>query len=129
MILSRQPLLILVLSFILGIFFQDYFSLDQNSVYLILFFVFLLFGLIFLKNLFLFKLRNAFLISLFFGLGISFHFYNNLNNENLNLKTNETLVFKVSKKLNSNERYKKYEVVAEVENQSFNAIVSVEKDK
>lgn len=129
MILSKQPLLILVLSFILGIFFQDYFSLGQNSVYLILFLVFLLFGLIFLKNLFLFKLRNAFLVSLFFGLGISFHFYNNLNNRNLNLKTNETIVFKVLKKLNSNEKYKKYEVVAEIVDQSFDAIVSLEKDK
>lgn len=66
---------------------------------------------------------------LFFGLGISFHFYNHLNEERFNLKTNETIVFKVSKKLNSNEKYKKYEVVAEFGNRSFEAIVNVENDQ
>lgn len=66
---------------------------------------------------------------LFFGLGISFHFYNHLNEERFNLKTNETIVFKVSKKLNSNEKYKKYEVVAEFGNRFFEAIVNVEKDQ
>lgn len=128
MILDRQPLLILVISFILGIFFQDKFSFEQNSILIILLFSFLFFGLLFLRNQILFKLRNVFLVSLFFGLGISFHFYNQLNDGKFNLKTNETIVFKVSKKLNSNEKYKKYEVFAEVENQSFKAIVSVEKD-
>ncbi|MCX8525724.1 ComEC family competence protein [Chryseobacterium formosus] len=128
MILDRQPLLILVISFMLGIFFQDKFSFEQNSILIILLFSFLFFGLLFLKNQILFKFRNVFLVVLFFGLGISFHFYNQLNDGKFNLKTNETIVFKVSKKLNSNEKYKKYDVFAEVENQSFNAIISVEKD-
>ncbi|MFY1048275.1 ComEC/Rec2 family competence protein [Chryseobacterium sp. GP-SGM7] len=129
MILDRQPLLILVISFILGIFFQDQFSFELYSIYLILLFSLLVFGLLFQKKRILFKLRNVFLVSLFFGLGISFHFYNQLSKEKFNLKTNETIIFKVSKKLNSNEKYKKYEVFAEVENQSFNAIVIVEKDQ
>ncbi|HEX7870442.1 MAG TPA: DUF4131 domain-containing protein, partial [Chryseobacterium sp.] len=129
MILDRQPLLILVISFILGIFFQDKFSFEQNSILIILLFSFLFFGLLFLKNQILFKFRNVFLVSLFFVLGISFHFYNQMNDGKFNLRTNETIVFKVSKKLNSNEKYKKYEVFAAVENQSFNAIVSVEKDQ
>ncbi|MCX8533776.1 ComEC/Rec2 family competence protein [Chryseobacterium luquanense] len=129
MILDRQPLLILVISFILGIFFQDKFSLEQNSILIILLFSFLFLGLLSLKNQIVFKLRNVFLVSLFFGLGISFHFYNQLNDGKFNLKTNETIIFKVSKKLNSNEKYKKYEIFAEVGNQSFDAIVSVEKDQ
>lgn len=129
MILNRQPFLILVISFILGIFFQDKFSFEQNSIVLILLFSILISGLFFLNNQFLFKIRNVLLLVLFFGLGVSFHFYNHLNEEKFNLKTNETLVFKISKKLNSNEKYKKYEVVAEVENKSFEAIVSIEKDR
>ena len=128
MILNRQPLLILVISFILGIFFQDYFACTQNTIYLVLFFTFFFFGLTFLQNVFLFKLRNTFLITLFFGLGISFHFYNNSSVRKLNLKTDETIVFKVSKKLNSNEKYKKYEVLAQAGNEPFNAILSIEKD-
>ncbi|WP_435522599.1 DUF4131 domain-containing protein [Chryseobacterium indoltheticum] len=95
--------------------------------FLIVAFLFFGFGLFFLKNQFLFKIRNVLLAILFFGLGISFHFYNNLNEEKFNLKTNETIIFKISKKLNSNEKYKKYEVVAEVEDQSFQAIFNVEK--
>jgi len=129
MILNRQPILILVISFILGIFFQDKFSFEQNSIFLIVLFSILIFGLFFLKNQFLFKIRNILLMILFFGLGISFHFYNNLNKEKFDLKTNETIVFKVSKKLNSNENYKKYEVVAKVGNRSFEAIVNVENDQ
>ncbi|WP_262149317.1 ComEC/Rec2 family competence protein [Chryseobacterium foetidum] len=129
MILNRQPLLILVLSFILGIFFQDYFSFEQNSVYLILIFSLITSALFFLKNHFVFKSRNVFLTTLFFGIGISFHFYNSLHAGNLNLKTNETIVFKVSKKLNSNEKYKKYEVSARVGERSFDAIVSIGKDQ
>lgn len=129
MILNRQPLLILVISFILGIFFQDDFSFEQSSVTIILVISILISGLFFIKNQILFKIRNILLVLLFFGLGISFHFYNQIHYEKFNIKTNETIVFKVSKKLNSNEKYKKYEVVAEVENQMFEAIVNVEKSK
>ncbi|MGD1319475.1 ComEC/Rec2 family competence protein [Chryseobacterium sp. 2R14A] len=128
MILNRQPLLILVISFILGIFFQDDFSFEQCSVTIILVISILISGLFFIKNQILFKIRNILLVILFFGLGISFHFYQ-IHYEKFNIKTNETIVFKVSKKLNSNEKYKKYEVVAEVENNMFEAIVNVEKSK
>ena len=65
----------------------------------------------------------------FFGLGIIFHFYNNSTTQKVDLKNNETIIFKVSKKLNSNEKYKKYEVLAEVENESFQAIVNVQKTR
>ncbi|WP_317173441.1 ComEC/Rec2 family competence protein [Chryseobacterium caseinilyticum] len=129
MILNRQPLLILVISFILGIFFQDHFSFGQKPVFGILLSLLIISGLLFFKNNVLFKIRNFFLPILFFGLGISFHFYNNSKSENLNLKTNETVVFKVSKKLNSNEKYKKYEVVAQVGQKSFDAVLSVGKDQ
>lgn len=65
----------------------------------------------------------------FFGLGIIFHFYNNSTTQKVNVKTNETIIFKVSKKLNSNEKYRKYEVLAEVDNQSFLAIANDEKSR
>ncbi|REC43962.1 ComEC/Rec2 family competence protein [Chryseobacterium sp. 5_R23647] len=129
MILNKQPLLIVVLCFILGIFFQDKFFLEQNSIILILLFSFIIFGLFFLKNQILFKIRNFLLMIFFFGLGISFHFYNNLNPQKIDVKTNETIIFKVSKKLNSNEKYRKYEVLAEVDNRSFQAIVNVVKNQ
>jgi len=127
MILNKQPLLIVVLCFILGIFFQDKFFLKQNSIILILFFSAIIFGLFFLKSQILFTIRNFLLMVFFFGLGISFHFYNNSDTQKSNLKTNETVVFKISKKLNSNLKFKKYEASIVVGNKVFDAIVNVEK--
>lgn len=127
MILNKQPLLIVVLCFILGIFFQDKFFLKQNSIILILLFSAIIFGLFFLKSQVLFKLRNFLLMIFFFGLGILFHFYSNSDTQKSNLKTNETVVFKISKKLNSNLKFKKYEASIVVGNKVFDAIVNVEK--
>ena len=127
MILNKQPLLIVVLCFILGIFFQDKFFLKQNSIILILLFSAIIFGLFFLKSQVLFKIRNFLLMILFFGLGIFVHFYNNSDIRKINLKTNETVVFKISKKLNSNLKFKKYEASIVVGNKVFDAIVNVEK--
>lgn len=129
MILNKQPLLIVVLCFILGIFFQDKFIFEQNSIILILFFSVIIFGFFFLKSLILFKIRNFLLVIFFFGLGITFHFYNNSTIQKVDVKNNETIIFKVSKKLNSNKKYRKYEVLAEVDNQSFLAIANVEKTR
>ncbi|MBW3523026.1 ComEC/Rec2 family competence protein [Chryseobacterium sp. NKUCC03_KSP] len=129
MILNKQPLLIVVLCFILGIFFQDKLTLEQNSIILILLFSVIIFGAFFLKSQILFKVRSFLLMIFFFGLGIIFHFYNNSTTQKVDVKTNETIIFKVSKKLNSNEKYKKYEVLAEFDNQSFQAIANVEKTR
>ncbi len=65
----------------------------------------------------------------FCGLGISFHFYNNSDIRKINLKTSETVVFKISKKLNSNLKFKKYEASIVGRNKVFDAIVNVEKAK
>ncbi|AZA62283.1 ComEC/Rec2 family competence protein [Chryseobacterium indoltheticum] len=127
MILNKQPLLIVVLCFILGIFFQDKFFLKQNSIIVILLFSAIIFGLFFLKSQILFKIRNFLLMVFFFGLGILFHFYSNSDTQKSNLKTNETVVFKISKKLNSNLKFKKYEASIVVGNKVFDAIVNVEK--
>ncbi|QQQ27568.1 ComEC/Rec2 family competence protein [Chryseobacterium indoltheticum] len=127
MILNKQPLLIVVLCFILGIFFQDKFFLKKNSIILILLFSAIIFRLFFLKSQILFKIRNFLLMVFFFGLGILFHFYSNSNTQKSNLKTNETVVFKISKKLNSNLKFKKYEASIVVGNKVFDAIVNVEK--
>ena len=129
MILNKQPLLIVVLCFILGIFFQDKFFLKQNSIIVILLFSTIIFGLFFLKSQVLFKIWNFLLMVFFFGLGILFHFYSNSDTQKSNLKTNETVVFKISKKLNSNLKFKKYEASIVVGNKVFDAIVNVEKAK
>ena len=129
MILNRQPLLILVLAFILGIFFQDEFLLSESFMFSILLISILLCLTFFVEHYILFKLRPVFLFIIFFGLGISLHYFNSKSFDNIELSKNETVIFKVLKKLNSNEKYKKYEVLAEANKQSFYAIVNINKSK
>lgn len=61
----------------------------------------------------------------FFGLGISFHFFNAPNQNSIHLNTNETIVFKISKKLNSSRKYKKYEGLIRVGNKNFQSIINI----
>ncbi len=64
---------------------------------------------------------------MFFLSGIAFHGFNIAHPKFFNFKKNEVIVFKILKKLNSNKKYKKYEILAEADNQSFKAIVNIER--
>ena len=86
-------------------------------------------GLLFFKNRLTFTFKDALLITFFFILGIGFHFMNQNSASNLNLKSNESIIFRISKKLNSNEKYKKYEAAAQVRNQTFETIINVGKNQ
>lgn len=68
-------------------------------------------------------------MTLFFGLGISFHFFNSPEQNNIRLNSSETVVFKISKKLNSNLKYKKYEALAEVDGENFYTIVNIPSER
>lgn len=75
------------------------------------------------------KIKTVLLMLLVFGAGIILHFYNtNLPDGKLFIKKNETVSFKISQKLNSSEKYRKYEGVAQRENTCFNSIFYVPKD-
>lgn len=108
--MNRQPLLILALCFILGIFFQDYFFLQKMQMILFAV-VFIAFpAVILLLKPFVFQaLRPYFLGVLFFGLGAMLHFFNVTLKENVDANTNREITYKITKKLNSTEKNKKYE--------------------
>lgn len=59
---------------------------------------------------------------MFFGIGIILHFFNTHEGP-VAVTANQTITFKISGKLNSNEKYRKYEAVVQVEKQVFKAIV------
>jgi len=96
--MSRQPLLILVTSFILGIFLQDYFVFEQKQIISVLITILVVSSLFFFRNKILFKIKNSLLILFSCGLGLVFHFYNQPDSESFNFKNNEDVVFKISKK-------------------------------
>lgn len=127
--LNKEPLLILAVCFILGIFFQDQFLWGKGWIYG---WVILSAGILislFFTTYFLCKIRVILLGILFFGIGIILHFFNT-SSPNIDISANrrETVVFKISQKLNSTEKYRKYEGVVQIEKNSFNSVIYIPKN-
>ena len=130
--MNKQPLLICAISFGLGIFFQDKFDFPfwGAAAILVLGIVGFLAGF-FVRNFFFDRLKSVFLVFLFFGIGIFLHFLNSNSAQNFDFKKNKTseIVFQLSKKLNSNERNKRYEVEILNFEKSFLAVISIPKEQ
>ena len=130
--MNKQPLLICAISFGLGIFFQDKFDFPfwGAAAILVLGIVGFLAGF-FVRNFFFDRLKSAFLVFLFFSIGIFLHFLNSNSAQNFDFKKNKTseIVFQLSKKLNSNERNKRYEVEILNFEKSFSAVISIPKEQ
>ncbi|WP_374440724.1 ComEC/Rec2 family competence protein [Epilithonimonas sp.] len=133
--MKKQPLLILLLYFILGILFQEFFAQTKFAVFLILIFSGLLLGLIFLRNAFFQIIKYYLLGFFFFSIGVFVHFQNSQQPKLPSLKEKETIVFQLDKKLNSNEKSRKYYVevldvvdLKEKDNFPFKTVVSIPKN-
>ena len=130
--MNKQPLLICAISFGLGIFFQDKFDFPfwGAAATLVLGIVGFLAGF-FIRNLFFDKLKSVFLVFLFFSIGIFLHFLNSNPAQNFDFEKNKTneIVFQLSKKLNSNERNKRYEVEILNFEKPFSAVISIPKEQ
>lgn len=127
--LNKQPFLILAICFILGIFFQDYFSLDNITIYRISEMCFLVLIPAFLNKYFLYKARPYLVGITFFAVGLLLHFFNTASEQNPAISKNEEIVFKISKKLNSNTKNRKYEAVVRAGEKHFNAVVYIPKER
>lgn len=125
--MHKQPLLILCLSFILGIFCQDIFALKINTIYGFLLTGFLSLILFFIKDFYVYKIRPLSLVILFFSLGLFGHFLNSQQPKLPVLKPNENIVFEISHKLNSNEKNRRYEVNAWRGKDYFQSVLSIPK--
>ena len=130
--MNKQPLLICAISFGLGIFFQDKFDFPfwGAVAILVLGIVGFLAGF-FIRNFFFDRLKSAFLVFLFFSIGIFLHFLNTNSAQNIDFEKNKTtkIVFQLSKKLNSNERNKRYEVEILNFEKPFSAVISIPKEQ
>lgn len=125
----KQPLTILCICFILGIFFQDFFSLKLNTAYLLLAVSFSTLTIFWVKNYFTYRFRFLSLFLFSFCLGIYLHFLNTQKPALPELHYKELVVFKISKKLNSNEKNRRYEIIAWKKSQSFLNVLSVPKSQ
>ena len=130
--MNKQPLLICAISFGLGIFFQDKFDFPfwGAAAILVLGIVGFLAGF-FVRNFFFDRLKSVFLVFLFFGIGIFLHFLNSNSAQNFDFEKNKTteIIFQLSKKLNSNERNKRYEVEILNFEKPFSAVISIPKEQ
>ncbi|WP_194303822.1 ComEC/Rec2 family competence protein [Chryseobacterium sp. Tr-659] len=126
--MHKQPLLILVICFILGIIFQDLLVLRRAFVYSITGISIGVLTLLFFHSYFLHKTRAFLLGVLFFGTGIILHYYNTFSSEVPSFSGKKGVVtFKISRKLNSSEKYRKYEVTAQTGKQGFNSVFYIPK--
>ena len=130
--MNKQPLLICAISFGLGIFFQDKFDFPfwGAATTLALGIVGFLAGF-FIRNFFFDRLKSASLVFLFFSIGIFLHFLNTNSAQNFDFEKNKTtkIVFQLNKKLNSNERNKRYEVKILNFKKPFSAVISIPKEQ
>ncbi|MDR6405825.1 MULTISPECIES: ComEC/Rec2 family competence protein [Chryseobacterium] len=126
--MNKQPLLILAVCFIAGILFQDKISLDKNIICLLVGICLLISISTFLKSYLLHKAKPYLLGLMFFGIGIILHFFNSFSSQNIAVAKNETILFKISRKLNSTEKNKKYEAIAQTGSTIFNIVLYIPKD-
>ncbi len=127
--MQKQPLLILCVCFILGIFLQDEFILNEKRIYILLIISFLFLFLVFVKNFYLRYLGYFSLLAFFFSLGIFAHFLNSQKPKLPELKGKENIVFKINKKLNSNEKNRRYEITAWRDKEQFQSVLSLPKSE
>ncbi len=127
--MHKQPLLILCICFILGILLQDFVSLEVKYIYMLLVFSFLILVLYLVKDFYFHRIRHVSLFFLFFSLGIFGHFLNSKKPFLPELKSKEVIVLKITKKLNSNEKNRRYEISAWKGKQPFLSVLSVPKSE
>ena len=108
--MNKQPLLILWICFIFGILISEKLSLSTALINVFLGFSFLLITFSFLKFDFFFKIKDFVLSIFFLGLGVFAHELHNKEQIFPNFPNSSEVVFTLDKKLNSNEKNKRYEV-------------------
>lgn len=106
--MKKQPLLILLICFIFGIAFQEYLIINKLTIFVFLVFSGILLFSILIKKAFFETIKNYLLGFFFFTIGIFLHSQNSDKPEISTLRPKENIVFQLSKKLNSNEKNRRY---------------------
>lgn len=127
--MNKQPLLLMLLCYVLGIFFCDLIPTSIHQTVFLMSFALVFTMLSFFKVKILKELKNYSLGFLFFSVGVFSHYWHSKKSEIPNFQGKQTVVFQINKKLNSNKKYRKYEVLAKAEKNEINAILYVPKEE
>ena len=125
--MHKEPLFILFVCFVLAIFLQDYLNLSDKVIYILLSVSVLALFLVVTKNFYFYKLRPVLYGFFAFTLGLFIHSLHSQKPELPVLKGKETITFKITKKLNSNEKNRRYEIDAWKDSAYFKSILSFPK--
>lgn len=106
--MKTQPLLILLICFIIGILFQENVIMSQMVVYSLLVVAGISLLSILIKSTFFQRVKYSCLGFFFFSIGIFVHLSNSEKPEVPQFNSKENIVFQLSKKLNSNEKNRRY---------------------
>lgn len=99
------------------------------TFYLVIVICLIILAAICFHSYFLHKTKAFLLGLLFFGAGIILHYHNTFSSDVSSfVKKKETVTFKISQKLNTSAKYKKYEGTGQTENINFNSVFYVPKD-
>lgn len=108
--MKKQPLLILLMCFVTGIVFQDKLTMSPPAIYFLLGISAISLFLISIKTAFFQQIKHYLLGLFFFFLGLYVHFLSSDLPTIPSLDAKENIVFQLSKKLNSNEKNRRYVV-------------------
>lgn len=129
--MTKQPLLLCTICFILGILGQDFFQLNSKSWGVILGISTLFLGLGLVKKRIFDKLKSVFLLHFFVVVGSFCHFLNLQKPKLPQLSDNklQNITFQLTKKLNSNEKNKRYKIEILNLEKPFSAVISIPKEQ
>lgn len=125
--MNKQPLFIVCICFILGIFLQDIFPVNGNIIVGIIILSVILLLTTLYQSYLISRMKPFLLMVSFFGIGIYFHYFQQFNQDTEGSSKEDFIVFKISKKLNSTEKYKKYEALVKEGEEYKNALIYLPK--
>ena len=120
-----QPIFIIVITFILGIFFQEFIGVNYWLSVIIVVVMFLLSIISF--YFFRWRIKMLILGFLFLSLGSLCHFINKNQHPAEVRQSSGNIAFKLEEKLKSNTKNKRYKVEVFFDNKRFNAVLSIPK--
>ncbi len=123
--MQKQPLLILCLCFIAGIVVQDLWILSRGALLLVLLIALVMQAVFFLPGFLAYQLRKVSLGFLFLIFGLAAHELHSTSAGIPIVENKSECIFKLRKKLNSNEKNRRYEIVAWQNNHQFRSVLSV----
>lgn len=110
--MNRQPLLIVLIAFIFGILGAEYLPMQIKGILVMEVLVIVLGWIVWWKKPFEFqKLKSVFLVLTFLLLGWTFHLMNKKINSYLEVLPSSDYLFRLQRKLNSNQENRKYEIL------------------